>query len=145
MYSAAKKCCSAPIRGYQCWNYCKVEEAMFPTWLGFVRGALNISQGGDCQRADQSPLLTKPKPPPVVYAQPHSPLDYQYLQPNTRDLVERNTSTSSTSLTGAKNATKPSTTSTSSTDIKKNGSKKASELSMSGTMCVFLVLSTLAL
>jgi hypothetical protein len=144
--SAAGKCCTTTIKPYQCWNYCAVEQSNFPTWLGCVQQTLNSTWGAACQSADRSPVLTETRPYPASYTNPPPPSDYQYL--NARENAAKNSSsTTSASLpAGGKNATTGTYVALpSQTDVKKSGSIRVLELSISGMMCAFLVLSTLAL
>ena len=75
-YNAITKCCTTPIKVYQCWNYCGVEESQFSTWLDCIQEANNSTWGAACQRADQSPVLTATGPYPSSYIQPVPPLGF---------------------------------------------------------------------
>ncbi|RDL36746.1 uncharacterized protein BP5553_06098 [Venustampulla echinocandica] len=141
LLDAIERCCTTPIKGFQCWNYCEVEQSMFPTWLGCVQETLNSTWGTACQSADQSPILTETAPYPTSFTNPPPPLTMK-----TSDNAATNTSATSSSITGAKNATTSTfVISASPTDVKNSGSTKTLELSMGGIMCAFLVLSALAL
>ncbi|KAH8676535.1 hypothetical protein BGZ60DRAFT_259536 [Tricladium varicosporioides] len=139
--NAIERCCTTPIKGFQCWNYCEVEQSMFPTWLGCIQETLNSTWGSACQRADQSPILTATTPYPASFTNPPPPLTMKAI-----DNAAANTSITSLLMTSANNATiSTPIVPTSTTDAKKSGSTKALELSVGGIMCAFLVLSTFAL
>lgn len=151
---AIERCCKpSRVNSFQCWNYCAVQESIFPKWFGCIQETLNSTWGASCQRADQSPLLTATGPPPPSYTQPQPPLDYSYslFTPVTsssavlkaRDSTATHSTSSTVPLaTDVQNATKP-TPSASPTDAKKSRSAKTLEFSMTGIVCALLILSTL--
>jgi hypothetical protein len=159
LYNAITKCCTTPIKFYQCWNYCGVEESQFPTWLGCIQEATNSTWGAACQRADQSPVITATGPYPSSYNQPVPPLGYTppptYTTSSTSNapLVSRaswsvatNATTTLLSPTGGSNGNNSTPIGLASpTAVIQAGSPKALALSMGGIMCAFLLLSTLAL
>jgi len=173
-YNAIAKCCSTPIKSYQCWNYCGVEESQFSTWLRCIQEATDSTWGAACQRADQSPVLTATGPYPSSHTPPAPPLGYTPPTTYTTDTTSltsmalptyTTSSISEESLTpGARWRMSTNATSTllsptsgnygngsnltglsSPTDLLQGGSPKALTLSMGGIMCAFLVLSTIVL
>lgn len=170
-YNAIAKCCSTPIKSYQCWNYCGVEESQFSTWLRCIQEATDSTWGAACQRADQSPVLTATGPYPSSHTPPAPPLGYtppptyttsltsmalptyttssiseESLTPRSSWSIATNATTILLSPTGGNYGNGSNLTGLSSpTDLMQGGSPKALTLSMGGIMCAFLVLSTIAL
>ncbi|KAH7378915.1 hypothetical protein BKA64DRAFT_686956 [Cadophora sp. MPI-SDFR-AT-0126] len=164
MYDAIKGCCTpgSVIKTYQCWNYCAVEESLFPTWLSCVFAAINSTQGYNCQRADQSPMSTATSIP-VSFTQPAPPLDYTYPRMTTTtthsaissSLPATTTPVPSYSTLAARNATTTlygsgewnmSTNATATlVQVTNNESPRAVKLSVGGAVCAFLALSVFAL
>ncbi|KAE8440907.1 hypothetical protein EG329_006328 [Mollisiaceae sp. DMI_Dod_QoI] len=139
--NAIQRCCTTPIKNFQCWNYCEVDQSMFPSWLGCVSKALNTTWGSACQSADQSPTVTEITIYPATFTTPPSSLIVR-----TSSNVATNTSTISSSVTGVKNLTNGTPTALASpTYVQASESIRVLDLSVGGMMCAFLVLSTIAL
>ncbi|KAG9230140.1 hypothetical protein BJ875DRAFT_499399 [Amylocarpus encephaloides] len=136
--NAVERCCTTPISSFQCWNYCEVEQSMFPTWLGCVQETLNTTWGSACQSADRSPILAEATPYPTSFINPSPPL---MMKASDNGAASHTSSMASVKIatTGIPVA------SASPTKIKKNGSTKTLEIFRGGMICTFLLLSTLAL
>jgi hypothetical protein len=146
MRNVIEGCCTAPVKDFQCWSYCAVEESTFPTWLGCVQKALNSTSDASCQRANQSQVLTATGPYPASFQNPPPPLYYTPPSNYSTKMARNNAATTvlstSSSMTGVKStSTSTRTTSPSPTNTQKGGSTKASELSLGGVMCALLILS----
>ncbi|KAM3064781.1 hypothetical protein ACMFMF_011744 [Clarireedia jacksonii] len=163
LLNAITKCCTTPIKPYQCWNYCGVEEWQFSSWLDCIQEATNSTWGTACQRADQSPVLTATGPYPSSYTQPAPPLGYTPPPIYTTSSISTAPLTSKTSWTGATNATTTFLLPTGDSNGDSNGNRsapvklasstasiqsrspKALVLSISSIIYIFLVLSNLVL
>lgn len=148
---ALNDCCQTPRVSFQCWEYCAVNETSFSTWRSCVQNiANNTGWGTACQAADQSPLLTAIPPYPTQEEGPEGPPPPYYIPPYSKKARNAAAATTSSATSPSVSSNGSPTTSipiasASSTGAIKSGSARVVELSISGLLCAFLVLLTLAL
>ena len=69
------QCCSAPVKRFQCWNYCAVEDSQFSTWIGCIKTIRSSAWGAACQRIDHSVVSAVTQPSSPLSTQSASPLE----------------------------------------------------------------------
>ncbi|PVH68621.1 hypothetical protein DL98DRAFT_578740 [Cadophora sp. DSE1049] len=159
LLDAITQCCTTPIKSYQCWNYCAVEDSQFFAWLGCIEEIRSSTWGAACQRVDHSVVSTITKSSASSSTQSASPLESTTPPTYTFSPISDASSTSGASWTSGTNATAaewllPTGGSNGSNStggsaspayVVQARSPKALVLSLGGMMCSFLVLSVLAI
>jgi len=151
LFDVITQCCSAPVRQYQCWNYCAVEDSQFSTWIGCIETIRSSTWGAACQRVDHSVVSTITQPSSSSSTQSASPLEFAAPPTTiTSSPTYGASSTSGAGWGGGTNITAAEWSPSIGTSNRSNntpayviqaGSPDTFRLSLGGMICSFLVLS----